>query len=463
MPSGTERDGTVNMSCLHTWAKRIQQHFLCLVLIASLILYFLTYLGGWYGTRPIRSDGKSYYAYLPSLLIHGNLSYEQMTTEDLWGIWRHPDTQRWVNKYNVGVAVMVAPFFAVAHGLTWVMQSSPDGSGHGAFNYPQDGYSLFYQHAAGLSGLFFVMAGLVMMKHELTRLFGCQTAILTLTLFLLGTNLWMYATGNPVMSHTYSFFLFAWFMRLTRRWYESPSNALSMALGLVAGLIVLVRTNNVLFLLFFPAYDIRSIRDIPLRLATWQTHVGRLGILLVSALLAFLPQLILWKATTGHMVVYSYGQESFQLTSPKIFQVLFSLRCGILFWSPVLALSLVGVAFTRKQAPAYFLPLLVYLPLQVYLVSAWWDPAWGGGFPHRAFIESYALLLFPTASLLKVAHSTPMRRVVILYALLAVSWTLFLMKLSYTYEIGIWGLDRSALFDLFWSRWHALKSGIRVW
>ena len=66
-------------------------------------------------------------------------------------IIRWPGTRRWVNAHPIGVAVMQAPFFAVAHALTRWTNLSPDG------------FTFYYQHAAGLAGLWWTVAGLVVL------------------------------------------------------------------------------------------------------------------------------------------------------------------------------------------------------------------------------------------------------------------------------------------------------------
>ncbi len=50
------------------------------------------------------------------------------------------DTARWVNAHPIGVAILQAPFFLVGHALTRWTNLSPDG------------FTLYYQHAAGLAG-----------------------------------------------------------------------------------------------------------------------------------------------------------------------------------------------------------------------------------------------------------------------------------------------------------------------
>ena len=74
---------------------------------------------------PIRSDGYSYYVYLPAWFIYGDSSLSAVARDCCGGefpaftaIIRWPGTRRWVNAHPIGVAVLQAPFFLVAHALT---------------------------------------------------------------------------------------------------------------------------------------------------------------------------------------------------------------------------------------------------------------------------------------------------------------------------------------------------------
>src|SRR5690606_32931949 len=131
------------------------------------------------------------------------------------------------------------------------------------------------QHAAGLAGLAWIVAGLAVLRRLLLRSFSdCATAA-TLAALLLGTNLFHYATYDSTYSHPYSFFLFSAFLLLTAMWHERPTSRTSVLLGVVAGLIVLVRHTNVLFLMVFPLYGLAQVARNP-------PHVARA--LLVAAL-----------------------------------------------------------------------------------------------------------------------------------------------------------------------------------
>ncbi len=125
-------------------------------------------------------------------------------------------------------------------------------------NLSPDGFTLYYQHAAGLAGLAWVVAGLAVLRRLLRQSFSDRITAATLVVILLGTNLYHYATFDSGYSHAYSFFLCAALMLLTARWHHTPTARTSTLLGLVAGLIVLVRHTNIVFLALFLLYGAGS-------------------------------------------------------------------------------------------------------------------------------------------------------------------------------------------------------------
>ena len=192
-------------------------------------------------SEPIRSDGFSYYVYLPSWWLFHDPTLAAVardccggTYPDFTAIIRWPGTRRWVNAHPIGVALMQAPFFLVADALSWWT------------NLSRDGFTLYYQHAVGIAGLAWTMAGLWVLAGVLARHFSRGVTTATLVALLFGTNLYHYATYDSFYSHSSSFFLVAALIDLTERWHGSPTRRRTLLLGAVAGLIVLVRHTNIL-------------------------------------------------------------------------------------------------------------------------------------------------------------------------------------------------------------------------
>ena len=376
--------------------------------------------------NPIRSDGFSYYVYLPSWFLFHDTTLSSVARDCCGGVFpaytaivRWPATRRWVNAHPIGVAVMQAPLFGIAHALTrWTNLSS-------------DGFTLYYQHAAGLSGLFWVIAGLAVLSKLLHRHFSDGIAAATLSTILLGTNLYHYATFDSSYSHAYSFFLVAAFLDLTERWYAEPRARTSVLLGIVAGLMALVRHTNVIFLILFPLYGVDRIDLVRSRVALLGDRRQLVAIALATAAAVIAPQLAIYYQATGRVFVSSYGDLGFNFASPRILGVLFSVQKGLFFWSPLLLASSVGLAWlarSRHSARAFVLPALLVLVVDIYIISSWWDWQFGGSFGHRGFVDTLPIFAIGMAACLEWGSSTPgARRIITIVIVLAVALNLFQM------------------------------------
>jgi hypothetical protein len=375
---------------------------------------------------PIRSDGFSYYVYLPSWFIFDDPTLAA-TARDCCGgefpaytaIIRWPGTRRWVNAHPIGVAVMQAPMFAVAHALTTWSNLSPDG------------FTLYYQHAVGLSGLLWIVAGLWILRRVLLRHFSDGVTAAALLSILLGTNLLHYATYDSSYSHPYSFFLFAAFLDLTERWHARPDLRRAALLGLTAGLIILTRHSNVLFLLFFPLYGITRAASLRTRLAGLAREWHGVAVMAAVAALVVAPQIAIYHAATGRFIVSSYGDLGFNFGSPRVAGVLFSPQKGLFFWSPLLLVAvagLIGLARSRHSARAFVLPAALFLAANTYLIASWWDWQFGGSFGHRGFVESLPVFAVGLAAVYTWAGRRPIVRSIVGTAVtLAVALSVFQM------------------------------------
>ena len=445
----------------------LERRFVALAAYAALLAYAFINLSNCMSSPPIRADGVGYYAYLPTILIHGDPSGHALARASFAGdipegsgLNRNPETGRYANKYNMGVAVLMSPFFLAAHALTWVMQPPPNGFDWWQFNYPLDGYSLFYQHAAGLAGLCYFLAGLALLRRLLRAYFSPGVVLATLSLLLAGTNLFHYGTAETVFATPYSFLLFTAFLLATRGWHERPGDLRqSLLIGALAGLIALVRINNLLFVLVFALYGLRHVREVADRIRLLLRHAGPLAAAAALAALIFLPQLLWWRYTTGHWLNYSYREEGFHWLHPHLFDVLYSVQHGLFFYCPVLLVALPGLWAMRRSAPLFQAGALAYLPLQWYIISSWWQWPLGGSLGHRAFVEAYGLVALAIASFLASLRSRRERVLLAVFCAAACAIFLFYAKLYYTREMSELGLSRSALYDVLYTR----RNMIREW
>lgn len=359
----------------------------------------------------IEWDIKSYYAYLPAVFIYHDLSlgFTDDDPEKFKGlVWplTSPTGDR-IIKVSMGMSVLYTPFFLAAH---LVAQFTP---------WEADGYSRPYRFALTFSALFYIWLGLIYLTRVLRRYFADKVVALTLLAVVPGTNLLYYSTFEAPMSHAFSFALIAVFMWQTIRFYEAPSLERIAMAGALAGLITLIRPTNILVLLIFFLWDIRSVEQFKNRVLFFVHHFGWVILMAGIFVLVWVPQFIYWKSLTGTFFFFSYGAQSerFFFAEPQIFNILFSYKKGWLVYTPIMVLAFAGMIWMRRKLPGMMLPLLAFQLINIYILSSWWSWWFGGGFGLRAFIDSYALMAIPMACLMEYAFDGPRWRKAVLISL----------------------------------------------
>ena len=398
------------------------------------------YLG--FNNPPIRSDGLGYYLYLPATFIYHDFSLQSIAALFQSGsiadapasLWRDSGPDLWANsgnyliKYPLGEAFLMAPFFLLACLLALLSGS------------PVDGFSPLFQYAAAFSGLCYALAGLAVLWKVLEAHFRQQTILIALLGLVFGTNFFHYASYDSLFSHVYSFFLFSAFLYLVQRIYREGRTGHFLWAGACAGLIIITRPTNGLWLILGLCYGVDSLPALKERFAFWSAHPRALACLALPCAALVSLQLAYWKIVTGRFVVFSYQGESFHFAHPEIFNVLFSVRKGLFFWAPLLLTLLPGLYYARKRAREYFLAMLIFLPLNLYVIASWHSWFYGGSFGHRAFIESFPLFAVCFCSLYEGLPAPAGKRALTSLTLVCVALSCWLM---FKYWTGVIPYDQT--------------------
>ena len=259
---------------------------------------------------------------------------------DFTGIRRWPSTGRWLNLHPIGTAILMAPFFLAADLLSaWS-------------NLPRDGFSLYYQHGAGLAGVAYFLLGLAILRRMLRQQFSDGVVLATLICITWGTNLFHYAVFDGTFSHAYAFFLVCVWVWLVERWWERPTLGCSLALGVVAG-----------------AERARAAHQRDLRPACCRSTASSTGATCARGSLELRDR---WRHARGRRAGgdrWSWRRSSrstngspasgsstrtsptawgSRSASPHLVAVLFSTQKGLFFWSPILLLSVRGRRSSRR-------------------------------------------------------------------------------------------------------------------
>ncbi|MFC1711801.1 hypothetical protein ACFLZ1_04425 [Patescibacteria group bacterium] len=348
-------------------------YFLIFTLIFCLSSFIYIFFGG-IKQKAITSDAQGYYAYLPAFLIYkdydmdkSDIYHPESGSLEFPAIYLNPNTGKHMSKYPIGVSVLLLPFFILAHILALV------------FNFPQTGFSLIYQYVVGLAGLFYLNMGLVFLYKAYNFYYSKKATLVTLFSLVFATNLLHYATFESLMSHVFSLFLISVFLFMLKKWHKQNSVKNSILLGILVGLIFLVRNLNILVLFLLLGYINKK-------------NVKRITYIVVSFLIIILPQLIYWKFAAGQPLLYSYAGEGFNFLDPRVKGFLLSYRRGLLFWSPIFVLLVFGLKGLKQKLGNFSYAIFLFLGIFVFITSSWKEWAYGSGFGNRALIDIYPIL-----------------------------------------------------------------------
>lgn len=393
---------------------------------------------GYVRNQVISYDVAGYYAYLPMVFIEGDVRLEKPWKYDmiqLVGVQEHPESGGRHLKFTMGMAVLYAPFFAASHAYTLAVNPSE-----------AHGFSMPYRVGIALAGLFYPLLGLSLLRRVLRHYVPDAAIAWTLVALFLGTNLFYYGTYRGAMSHGATFMLTAAMLFHADLWRRREQAWRLLVLGALAGLIVLIRPVNILIPL-----AVAAMFTLDGRLPTGLLTEKRLARAVAVAVAVGIPQLIYWKLSTGHWILWSYGAEGFFWSEPAWIQGLFSWRKGWMLYTPMAAFMIFGFWGLARKKPTWGLVVGLYLIVHTYVTFCWWAWWYGGSFGSRPMIDAYALLSIPLAVYVQriQEESTNWLRRISLASLVAVVVLNLYQTVAYSFSfIHYDSMSREAYFEV---------------
>lgn len=359
------------------------------VVIVFLSLKYTTLSHGYNNYKStLWADKSGYYMYLPATFIYGYTAAawpSDITQRTGDGFIRNANDNKMITKYSIGPALLILPFFLLAHVLALIM-----GMG--------DGFGPVYQNMLCFAGAFYGVAGLFFLYRFLRFYVQPVYGLLTCFIVFTGTNLYYYTVSDPFMSHVYSFFLFSLVLYASERYRRSDFSFRWSALILAASLfIILIRPTDVLFVLFLPLLHSPVFSKSMDFVKSFLT-LKKAAVAVILFLLLFGPQMLYWNFAFGSPLTYSYGDEGFTyLASPRIAEVLFSTNNGLFLYNPVYIVLLVSLIVSAVLAPRKWLPSVILTGIALYLMSSWYCWYYGCSFGLRPMVQYSAVLALPFA------------------------------------------------------------------
>ena len=378
--------------------------------------------------RLLLGDALHHYVQLRSAVFDRDLHFrneymrmyriDQPDPETRWIFVDLTDTGHVRNVMPVGPALLWAPAFLLITAMVWVANL------FGAA-YPLDGYGRLFQASAGLTGIAAATVGVWLAYRACAELFETRWAIWSaLTLWLSSSALY-YSLVSPTYSHAASLLATSafWFAFVRTR-ADSSLVRRYLLLGALAGAAALMRWQDAVLMTVI-AVD-----------ALWRVSRGAslgrvaLGLLCgaAAAMVVFAPQMLVWQTLYGRPLSIPQGSGFMRWTEPALAAVLFSNRRGLLTWTPIVAVALVGLVplFARDRLVAVAAAVFVVLSWYVNAaVADWWA---GEAFGARRFISCFPVFVLGLSALLD--RWSPSRRTLAIAATVAVAHT-FLLLLQY--------------------------------
>jgi hypothetical protein len=260
-----------------------------------------------------------------------------------------------------------------------------------------------------------------------------------------GTTLFQYSVVEPAMSHVYSFAAISAFLYFYASFVNTKTNQYLLLSALMLGLILLIRPNNILIVLFVPfLYEsgkdfISGVKGLLNRNAFYYS---------IALLLLFVVfQLLIWMRFENTLFSDRYAAYGFDWLHPHLFEVLFGFEAGLFVYTPLCLLFLLGVFPVFRESKYRFMVIFGFLAVLIYFFSAYSAYTYFDGLGIRVLVDYYAVFALLAAKLFMHFNE----KLVLFTSVLIPALVLVFINLVYTYQSSAGILLRSGMNFEKWS------------
>lgn len=411
----------------------IERGTLVMLVLFVLSLPFIT-------PRVAASDEIEYFSYLPSLVFDHDLDFRnqyehfcnldpQNCTDSRFRetfLELKTPTGLQINFAPLGTALLWLPFYLAGHLVALLLQSINPA-------LAADGYSLPYLYAVCLGSVFFGWLGIYLSYKIARGYFAEWIALASALVILFATNAVYYFYVAPAFSHAASLFASALFVYI---WWRTRASRLRgdlrswIVLGLSGGLMSMVREQEAVFFIIplaesaFVWWSARragtGIGSAPVR-----NVVRGLLTMFVSALVVFIPQLVVYYTLNGNFFPAHNVTEKFTWDGAHIGDILFSNFHGLFTWTPIVLLSLVGLFFLWRHDRVMTFAFAVALAAETFLLGSFSTWFGGAAFGMRRYVNCTVIFVIGLAALVDALAVRVPRPALLGAGALFVVWNLF--------------------------------------
>jgi hypothetical protein len=411
-----------------------------IIIIFIFIILVYTYIGP--VKQTLKADATGYYDYLPSLFIYHDLLRKDNPLSKDSILYKRIDSLDFyndygdfkVNKYACGTAVLELPFFACTF-----LRTALEG------NY-NDGYQQPFQKAIFYAAIFYLFLSILFLK-KILELYDIKRIVIIISQILLvfATSVTNYANYDAGFSHIYSLFAITAFIYFIKAFFKNTNKNHFILACIFFGLVVILRQINflIIFLVPFLAGSVVSLKN-------GLVHLARNPKILIAGVIIIVGicfiQCLTWYLQTGKFFVYSYKGESFDVSRPHIFDILFSYKKGLFVYTPILFISLCSLIWLAYKRQYYLvITWFSFFILITYALSSWHSWYYGASYGMRAFIEFYPVFFLIFALMLNGINLAMKRAIIVL------SFLTIMLNIIQTYQYKVFILSWDSMNkELYW-------------
>jgi len=416
-----------------------------LLAILGFVLLFFTLFQ--YDRYPlsIEGDGVGYFAYLHSLYFDKDLNFfdeYRVLHAEKYGVHGYindrgmlmlepvPQTGYQPNAFSIGPSLLWYPFYGIADRLQRHSHTR------------RTGYEPLYLNVIRFGHILLGLLGTIFLYRVLICLFPPSVSFLSLVLVILLSPFYYYQENMVFYSHICSYFTMALFIFVFFRVRDRANFLLWGLLGLVTGLVALMRWQNTVIValpIIYTAYGVLKNQWIERRILVRETV--KTTVFLLFFLIGCLPQLIVFKEIYGRFLIIPQGSSFISFFPSYLWQTLLSPFHGLFYWHPLLAVGLIGM-FIRPRSDIrvngqrpFFTLAAIGFSLQT-LVNGSIQQFWAGAaFGARRFVDTLGFLAFGFANIIDRIRKSTLISWIFLGICLLFSLFNIMLELAFTWNL----------------------------
>ena len=333
------------------------------------------------------TDDYGYFAHASAMVFGQFPSYEK---EYFMRPTRTPLT-------GIGPAIMASPFVFVfslidrVSGADIVKQRAAENIIHS--------WSLF---GFIMASQFYFILGCFLLYWGVCFYTSRRYAVLSVVFMALCQGMPIYVFRRPINSHSFEFFLQSLFVFFSLKYYnpreiKPPGYLFSFGLGIIAGLMVLTRYNNIALAAVWP-FIILCARLTDLKRRNFWARISAAGVGagVMIFLFMILPNVYIPSsriARVGDALLQSAGPIFFMR---RILHILDGIDWGLLYTAPFILIGLFAAILLRFPLKKRLLICLLAMAINLYVAIMWRTQ--GGYYAYRfLFPSAIPLLIYPLA------------------------------------------------------------------